>query len=1006
MNKQVNFQGSNLLYYITFRDIVNISKTPQKWDNKTMKDEKFLEKYKTLTHSQKEAVDTIEGPVMVIAGPGTGKTTILTLRIANILRLTDTPPSAILAITFTDSGVRAIKKKLREIIGSRADEVRIHTFHSFAASLISEYREHFVHLDKAEQLTEIENEELIKKILSKKEFSLLRPLGKPEFYIRSIIHNISESKRGALIPEMVANFAKDKIAEIKNDENSISNRGESKGDLKADAKKQIEKCEKTILFSKVYSEYEKLKRELNKIDYDDLIFELLSALKNDELFLQLIQEKFLYLLVDEHQDTNDAQNEIIFAIANFFENPNVFIVGDEKQAIYRFQGASVSNFLKFEKIWNGMKVIALKDNFRSHQHILDASFEMIENNYSEDEFLNLRVKLTGHKSNPKPIDIIVSPDIFSMEENLSKEINNILENEPEATISIITRKNRDLEEIIRALTERGIKVTSERVINIFSHPVGLIFFALIGFLNNNSETEFLSKTIASGLWNLDFESEIEALKALKTNSYALVEKIIPNLKVIKKKMMEDNPINFLTDIAKLSSLEEIIAKDPSFVEVWRGIISLSEQIIKQNNSLSCQSLIGNLLAYKSSAEEKSIKVSIGAPETRVLAMTAHGSKGLEFDYVFIPFATEEAWISRKHGEFFVLPEIIKEDNEDIKDVRRLFYVALTRAKKHVTLFVPEKNKDEKLLTPLRFISELNKESTKEKSIPQEENNSLSKENLLRKNDEKILDYAKKILVEKGLSVTALNHFLECPSEFIWKSILKVPEGPNASSEKGNAMHKAFDQIWKSQKKDEKTIEKIIKDTVTEYIETSLLPKFEKEAIIEELSINASDIAHSLFTHLNTQGEIHAEEWSENNFEGNFDGKEILIPIHGKLDVLILTENSALIFDYKTKGKMSVNEIKGNTKNSNGDYFRQLVFYKLLLKDNSKYKSKNIIPSLVFLTPDEKGRCTIETFEIESSDIEKIKENIQSLIDSVWSGKILEKKCEDVDCEYCKLVHKF
>ena len=936
-----------------------------------MKDEKFQAKYKNLTAVQKEAVDTIEGPVMVIAGPGTGKTTILTLRIANILRLTDTPPSGILAITYTDAGVKAIKKKLREIIGSRADEVRVHTFHSFASSLISEYRDHFVHLDKSVQLTEIENEVLIKKILEKKEFALIRPLGKPDFYVNSIIHNISESKKGDKNPEQVLVFAKEKIEEIQNDKDLISTRGENKGGLKAEAKKLIEKCEKTILFAKVYKEYEKQKREANRVDYDDLIFELLKALKNDELFLQLIQEKFLYILVDEHQDTNDSQNEIITLIANFFDNPNVFIVGDEKQAIYRFQGASLENFLRFGKKWNDMKLIALEDNFRSHQHILDASFNMIEKNYAEGEHQELRVKLTGHRPEPKPIDIISAPDVFSAEEYLSEEINKIIKKEPETTIAIITRKNKELEDVIRALTERGIKVSSERVINIFSHPVGLIFFSLIGFLNDFSETDLLSKTIASGLWHLDFELEIEAIKALKSGNFEKVEKIIPVLKTIKKNIVNDSPIHFLTEIAKLSGFEEIIARDPSFVEVWRGIISLSEQIIKQGEITSPSELIKNLLAYKVSAEEKSIKVSIGAPETQVLAMTAHGSKGQEFDYVFIPFATEESWISRKHGEFFVLPGNSKEEGEDLKDTRRLFYVALTRARKHITLFVTEKNKDEKLFTPLRFLDELNQDSIKKQSIPQAVNNSLANKNIQKQDNEKIIDYTKKVLIEEGLSVTALNHFLNCPSKFVWQSILKVPEGPNASSEKGNAMHKALDQIWKSPEKDEKTIEKIIKDTVGEYINSSLLPKFEKDSIIEELSKRAGDVAHSLFSHLNTEGEVSSEVKTENFFSGKFGNKEVLIPLKGRLDAVIVKDKEVLVFDYKTKGRMSENEIKGNTKNSTVDYFRQLVFYKLLLQDNSKYKGKKIIPSLVFLTPDEKGNCAISTFEITDSDIEKV-----------------------------------
>ncbi len=147
----------------------------------------FDELYKKLNKGQKEAVDTIEGPVMVVAGPGTGKTTILTLRIANILRLSDTPASGILALTFTEAGVKAMRMKLREIIGSRSNEVRIHTFHGFASSIISEYSDHFPHL-QGEQMTDIDAENLVREILTGKEFWKLRPLGDPEYYVSKIIH--------------------------------------------------------------------------------------------------------------------------------------------------------------------------------------------------------------------------------------------------------------------------------------------------------------------------------------------------------------------------------------------------------------------------------------------------------------------------------------------------------------------------------------------------------------------------------------------------------------------------------------------------------------------------------------------------------------------------------------------------------------------------------------------------------------------------------------------------
>ncbi len=355
----------------------------------------FDEAYKRLNKAQKEAVDTIEGPVMVIAGPGTGKTQILTLRIANILKETDTPPSGILALTFTEAGQKAMKMRLRSLIGSRADEVNVFTYHGFAASVIAEHSEHFPHLARARQMNDVEIESLLREILRQKKFAKLRPLGEPDLYLNSIIKSIGDCRKEAWTPDFVRERAEVSIDEVKNDPSSISSRGAAKGQLKAEAEKRIEKLKRTMLFADVYEEYEAKKREKKKIDFDDLIFELLQALEVDDLLLRLLQEKYLYLLVDEHQDTNNAQNLLIKKIADFYEEPNLLVVGDEKQAIYRFQGASVQNFLEFQKIWPKMKIISLVDNYRSGQSILDASFGMIENNYETGEHDNLRVRLVS-----------------------------------------------------------------------------------------------------------------------------------------------------------------------------------------------------------------------------------------------------------------------------------------------------------------------------------------------------------------------------------------------------------------------------------------------------------------------------------------------------------------------------------------------------------------------------------------------------------------------------------
>ncbi|HRZ30599.1 MAG TPA: UvrD-helicase domain-containing protein, partial [Candidatus Paceibacterota bacterium] len=390
----------------------------------------FEEAYKRLNKAQKEAVDTIEGPVMVIAGPGTGKTQILTLRIANILKETDTPPSGILALTFTEAGQKAMKMRLRSLIGSRADEVNISTYHGFAKTIIDEYSDHFPHLARAQQLSEVEEESLLRNILCQKKFAKLRPLGEPDLYLNEIVRSISNCRKEAWTPDIVRQDAEREIERLKNDPASISSRGATKGKIKAVVEKQIEKLEKTILFAQVYEEYEEKKRADRKTDFDDLIFELIEALDRDDLLLRLLQEKYLYILVDEHQDTNNSQNLLIRKLADFYEEPNLFVVGDEKQAVYRFQGASVNNFLEFQKIWPTMKIVSLTDNYRSGQNILDASFGMIENNYEAGEHTNLRIRLSSAgEVESEPVVVVTAGNNEAGEEYLVKEIKNIIADE-------------------------------------------------------------------------------------------------------------------------------------------------------------------------------------------------------------------------------------------------------------------------------------------------------------------------------------------------------------------------------------------------------------------------------------------------------------------------------------------------------------------------------------------------------------------------------------------------
>ncbi len=940
----------------------------------------FAQAYQALNAEQKKAVDTIEGPVMVIAGPGTGKTTILTLRIANILERTDTPASGILAITFTEAGAKAMRAKLKSIIGERAHDVRIQTFHGFAASVIAEFSDHFVHLDGVRQMTDVEAEQLIRAILQHERFRLLRPYANPDFYLSKLLGAISDAKREGYTPEMVRVFVKEETERIHADTSIYSTRGATKGELKADAKKTLEKCERTLVFADLYEAYEAEKRAQKYMDFDDLLTELVVALKSDELLLRMLQEKFLYIHIDEHQDTNNIQNEVITLLANFFDIPNVFIVGDEKQAIYRFQGASVENFLSFKKVWKDIVVINLVDNYRSHQSILDAAGSMIAHN--DSGLVDIQLRASGN-GKPRPVDIISAPDTASEEEHVIARLKEITAQEPDKSVAIIVKTNRDLERIIELCESAGVPISSERSIDIFGSPIGNLFFDLIECIEDPARSDLVAKTVAAGLWDMSLETGAEVIKKIRSGN----EYTIPVWHRIQKALIDESPVSAIISIAQLSTLETFIVTSPTHAEIWHGIVALAQHIVTEANITNPHELLQRLIAYRASAQHRSVKVPIGTPDLPIKAMTAHGSKGLEFDYVFIPYAQEESWIGRNWGNYFVLPET--RTSNDIADIRRLFYVALTRAKKHVVISQSATGSRE-TLTPLRFIDELAGEHIARAAVEKIEKQERPIPRRVHSAEEKIISYTKHVLQTSGLSVTALNHFLTCPSQFFYLSILKLPQKPSAIAEKGTAMHAAFAAVWAASEKSVGHIEEILRTTINHFFKTSLLPLFEKNAVKKELDDSIPTVVRELHEHFAQLGTVFSEKWVEREYVHTL----ATIPIHGKLDLLIEHEGRALVYDYKTKKAMTKNDIMGLTKASDGGYFRQLVFYNYLLQE--KYTA--VTPALVFVTPP----CEIVTLPVEQKNIDILRKDIDTLLESVWSGAFVREYCDDVDCQWCNL----
>jgi DNA helicase-2/ATP-dependent DNA helicase PcrA len=528
---------------------------------------------------------------------------------------------------------------------------------------------------------------------------------------------------------------------------------------------------------------------------------------------------------------------------------------------------------------------------------------------------------------------------------------------------------------------------------------------------------------------LDFKESAELIKKVRGGSLSEIEKRLPVISNLRKEISKTGVLEFLALAASESGLDILSSRDPLSAEVWRSIFELAKSLAEAETLEDPRRLVESLLNYKKTAERKVLKIKSGKAFSQITIMTAHGAKGLEFDFVFVPFSTEESWMTKNRGSYFVLPRE-KGSEDDVKDERRLFYVSLTRAREDLFISFARENSTGSSLSPLRFVEELDEKNI-EKIELGEEKMQKAKRGLDKEKQKEIvekLEYAKITLLENGLSVTALNHFLTCPSQFFYKSILKLPEPPSATSEKGNAMHEAISNVWRAHSPTPQPppqrvggvgkntgsfspllgrgvrgeVEKIIINSVQQYFRHSLINKTEKEVILEELIANAPKVATALTDHFNKSGKVLTESWVDTFYKWKFGDQNIEIKLHGKMDAIVENENNIEVFDYKTKEGMSVNEIKGETKNSTGDYFRQLIFYKLLLSENSRYQNKKVEPSLVFVKPDSKGRCPIISLPIQESDIERVKNEISSLLDSIWSGSLLTTSCSEKDCKYCAL----
>src|ERR1700756_661011 len=384
--------------------------------------EKFQEALNRLNPEQRSAVDQMEGPVLVVAGPGTGKTQILAARIGKILLETDANAHEILCLTYTDAGAVAMRKRLFEFIGPDAYRVNIYTFHAFCNEVIQENLEYFGKLN-LEPISELDSAMLFRELVDEfpNDHLLKRFTGDVYFDAPRLQRLFSTMKSESWNIGIIEKAVREYLDDLPNREEYIYKRANPAKGIKIGDPKQKdidavnESMQKLLAALREYENYDAKMKSRGWYDYDDMIMWVLRAFRENEDILRQYQERYQYILVDEFQDTSGSQNELLKFLLNYWETPNVFVVGDDDQSIFKFQGANMKNILDFANDYSKtLKTVVLKHNYRSNQLILDVSKALIENN-RERLTAQLELDKNLESAHPRFSELMIEPQVKEYE---------------------------------------------------------------------------------------------------------------------------------------------------------------------------------------------------------------------------------------------------------------------------------------------------------------------------------------------------------------------------------------------------------------------------------------------------------------------------------------------------------------------------------------------------------------------------------------------------------------
>jgi DNA helicase-2/ATP-dependent DNA helicase PcrA len=1018
----------------------------------------------TLNPAQRRAVEQTEGPVLVVAGPGTGKTQVLTTRIGNILLRTDARAQNLLCLTFTDAGANAMRQRLLQRIGPEAHRVPIFTFHAFCNRVIQENLEYFGK-GKLEPLTELERIELIRKMLLK--LSPEHPLrsGKKEVFQheKQLQDLFALLKKEGWTPGWVIRKADEFLQGLPGNPDFIYQRNGKlarKGEPKTALVQEVtEKMERLKAAADLYPKYQQALERAGRYEYEDMLLWVNRAFEKNEALLRSWQERCQYVLVDEFQDTNGAQFQLLNLLLNFWDKPNIFIVGDDDQSVYEFQGARLRNLREFyEKYHNGLEIIVLQENYRSTQNILDAAGRLIGRNqlravalFEQPVEKRLRAQ-NAPPDAPGPLRRRYPTRLHELSDVLAQIEALLQSGVPASEIAVLYARHQQAEPLLALLGKKGIPHQTKRPQNILDLPLIGQLRSLLQYIDEEGQRPFagefrLFALLHAAFWGLR-ASDLARIAAHMARSARQPD---DGERYLQAGRNERQAPRWRETLADRAVLEGLRCADPTglhrvgaLLDAWVAdrhnlpLPQLLERMATQSGLLPwalqqpdklahVQALysffefvrgeaartprfdLSRLLALLDSMDDNKLALPLrqAAQEgPAVQLLTAHAAKGLEFDHVFMIDCTEDAWernVGGSRGRFALPPTLTLSGEEDALEARRrLFYVAMTRARKGLYLSCAAASDEGKPLQGSVFAEEA--------ELPVEER-SAHPDALLQTQSLLLLEAAAPVvtlpeasvldalLADFRLSISAFNRYLRCPLAFYYEDLLKVPGHSSEAAAFGLAMHAALQQFLLAMKADKKqqwpSPERLQRLFGAEMERQR--PYFSERNFAQRLALGADYLRR-----------IHVEQvpfWRKRAIvERRLDRVELEgVPLTGVLDKIEWLDSGQLrVVDYKTGLPDPKKTAPPDEKQPyGGEYWRQLAFYQLLLDHAHVFPETVGKTAISWLEPDRRGAFPITELQFSAADLRQMTQWVIAVHQKI-QARDFATGCGKPDCSWCAM----